>query len=92
MRTPGVIPFYMGTTLSKHELIQTPDASGFKACPSAAIVYSSRLPAISTGNILDRVRTWKIKDAFYLDFSMGLRTVENAPDQVCGGLVRGCES
>lgn len=57
----GIIPFYMGVTLSKSQLIRMLESSGFEVDESTAIVHSPRILAIWTGRILNRTGNRKVK-------------------------------
>lgn len=65
LRSLGLIPFYMGATLSRPELIHALEANGFNVCDSTAIVHSPRILAIRLGNILDRVGHGRTRTYFY---------------------------
>ena len=65
LRSLGLIPFYMGVTLSRPELIHALEANGFKVCDSTAIVHSPRILAIRIGNILDRVGHGRTRAYFH---------------------------
>ncbi len=60
----GIIPFYMGVTLSKPQLIRILESSGFTVLDSTAIVHSPRILAIWTGYIVDRIGSERIKVYF----------------------------
>lgn len=60
----GFIPFYMGVTLSRSELISSLESSGFAVHDVAAIVHSPRMLAIWVGYILDRVGAEQLKGGF----------------------------
>jgi SAM-dependent methyltransferase len=55
LKSLGVIPFYMGVTLSRPELIHALESNGFSVCDSTAIVHRPRILAIRIGNILGKV-------------------------------------
>ena len=61
----GIIPFYMGVTLSKSELIRILESSGFRVHDSTAIVHSPRIIAIWTGYILAKIGSEKAMIYFY---------------------------
>jgi SAM-dependent methyltransferase len=52
LKRVGVIPYYMGVTLSRPELIRALESSGFRVCGSTAVVHSPRILAILTVRIL----------------------------------------
>jgi SAM-dependent methyltransferase len=53
LKRVGVIPYYMGATLSRPELIRALESSGFRVCGSTAIVHSPRILAILAERLLD---------------------------------------
>jgi SAM-dependent methyltransferase len=55
LKAVGVIPFFMGVTLSRSELVRALEARGFRVCESTAIVHSPRIFAIWTGHVLNRM-------------------------------------
>lgn len=60
----GLIPFYMGVTLSVSELIRILKSSGFDVHNCTAIVHSPRILAIWIGYVLNRIGSEKIKGYF----------------------------
>jgi len=54
LRFLGVIPFYMGATLSRPALVRVLESVGFRVCESTAIAHAPRIFAIRVGRILDR--------------------------------------
>ncbi len=56
----GFIPFYMGVTLSKSELICFLESTGFAVHGVGAIVHSPRILAIWIGFILERIGSTRI--------------------------------
>jgi SAM-dependent methyltransferase len=54
LRFLGVIPFYMGATLSTTALVRVLEPIGFRVCESTAIAHAPRIVAIRVGRILDR--------------------------------------
>ena len=50
----GVIPYYMGATLSRPELTRALESSGFRVCDSTAVVHSPRIFAVLIARILAR--------------------------------------
>jgi SAM-dependent methyltransferase len=73
LRSLDIIPFYMGATLSRPELIRALEANGFTVCDSTAIVHSPRILAIRIGNLLDRVGHGRMRACFH----RVLKTVEH---------------
>ena len=61
----GIIPFYMGVTLSKPQLIRALESSGFTVHGNTAIIHSPRILAIWTGYIVDRIGSERIKVYFH---------------------------
>lgn len=60
----GIIPYRMGVTLSKHELIRALESSGFKVCDTVFIDHAPRILVIFIGRFLDKIRKNKIKKRF----------------------------
>jgi len=52
LRALGLVPFYMGATLSKAELVLALEAKGFKVCDSTIIVHSPRILAVWIGRFI----------------------------------------
>ena len=65
LRLFGLIPFYMGVTLSKPQLIRILESTGFRVHDSTAIVHSPRILAIWTGYILNKIGSERIKVYFH---------------------------
>jgi len=61
LKRSRLIPFYMGVTLSKPQLVRVLESCGFRVHESTAIVHSPRMLAIWTGHILNRTGNKKIK-------------------------------
>ncbi len=60
----GIIPFYMGVTVSQHELIRILESNGFSVHDSTYIDHSPRIFAIRIGHILEKIGSKKIKICF----------------------------
>jgi SAM-dependent methyltransferase len=60
----GIIPYYMGVTLSRSELIRALESRGFKVRDSTAIVHSPRMFAIWTSHQLGRTKHEGMKACF----------------------------
>ncbi len=54
LRSLRLIPFYMGKTLSRSELVRALEASGFRVCECTAIAHFPRIVAIRAGRLLER--------------------------------------
>jgi SAM-dependent methyltransferase len=54
LRFLGLIPFYMGVTLSEPELVRALELSGFRVCESTAIAHAPRIIVILVGRWLER--------------------------------------
>jgi SAM-dependent methyltransferase len=54
LRSLGLIPFYMGVTLSEPELRRTLASNGFRVCESTAIAHAPRILAIRAGRMLEK--------------------------------------
>jgi SAM-dependent methyltransferase len=52
----GIIPYYMGETLSRTELIRALESKGFVICDSTVVVHSPRIFAIWAGHFLGRMK------------------------------------
>jgi SAM-dependent methyltransferase len=61
LKLSKLIPFYMGVTLSRSQLVRVLESCGFRVHESTAIVHSPRILAIWTGHILNRTGNDKIK-------------------------------
>ena len=61
LKSSKLIPFYMGVTLSKTQLVHVLKTCGFRVCESMAIVHSPRILAIWTGHLLNRKKNDKIE-------------------------------
>ncbi|MBW1742050.1 MAG: class I SAM-dependent methyltransferase [Deltaproteobacteria bacterium] len=61
LKLSKLIPFYMGVTLSKTQLIRVLESCGFRVHESRAIVHSPRILAIWTGHILSRAENRKVE-------------------------------
>jgi len=60
----GIIPFYMGVTMSKSELAEALESIGFEAADSTIIVHSPRALAIWVGSLLGRTKWEGMKACF----------------------------
>ena len=60
----GVIPYYMGVTLSRAELVRALESIGFKVADSTVIVHSPRVLAIWAGSFLGRTKWEWMKAGF----------------------------
>ena len=60
----GIIPYFMGVTLSRSELIRALKSKGFATCDSTVIVHSPRIFAIWAGRFLAGVRRQAIRRCF----------------------------
>jgi SAM-dependent methyltransferase len=63
LRFLGIIPFYMGATLSRSALVRLLESIGFEVQESTAIAHAPRIVAIRVGRILDgwgnrRISEW----------------------------------
>ncbi len=65
LRFLGVIPFYMGVTLSRPDLVRALESNGFQACESTAIAHAPRILAIWVGRILERRSGRGIREGFH---------------------------
>ena len=65
LRFLGLIPFYMGVTLSEPELVRALESSGFKVCESTAIAHAPRILAIRAGRMLDRRGGRRIRESLH---------------------------
>jgi SAM-dependent methyltransferase len=61
----GVIPFYMGITLSRPELVSILESNGFRILDSTAIVHCPRILAIWIGKIVGMVGSEKTRIYFH---------------------------
>ncbi len=64
LKSFGLIPFYVGVTVSRPELILILESNGFRVHGSTAIVHSPRILAIWTGYVLGRIGSERIKVYF----------------------------
>ena len=79
LRFLGLIPFYMGVTLSRPALVRLLESIGFGACESTAVAHAPRIFAIRVGRILDkrggkRIREWLRKLLRLFEHLEGLPT------------------
>lgn len=65
LRWLGLVPYYMGKTVSKSKLVHTLRSIGFSVCESTYIVHSPRIVAIWTGYIIDRIGIETFKHFFH---------------------------
>jgi len=65
LKSFGLIPFDMGVTISKHELIRILKSSGFEVHNYTAIVHSPRILGIWIGYVINRMGNKKIKIYFH---------------------------
>ncbi len=84
LRLFGVIPFYMGVTLSRPELVSELELNGFKVSDSSAIVHSPRILAIWTGHIFNRLGSKKIT-AYFHRFLRAFELLEKFPAKFITG-------
>ena len=57
----GIIPYYMGVTVSRHELIRILESNGFSVHDSTYIDHSPRILVIWIGNIIEKLACERIK-------------------------------
>jgi SAM-dependent methyltransferase len=60
----GIIPYYMGVTLSRSELVRTLESIGFAVSNSTVLVHSPRALAIWAGLIIGKLKHEKIRASF----------------------------
>ncbi len=78
LRSLGVIPFYMGATLSEPALVRALESSGFRVCESTAIAHAPRVLAIRAGRLLARRGGGRMRDGF-LRLLRALERLERLP-------------
>lgn len=61
----GLIPYYMGVTCSRSQLIRALQSQGFRVEDSTAIVHSPRIIAIRAGRILEKVGRQRSEATFH---------------------------
>ncbi len=64
MKLLGVIPFYMGVTVSRHELIRILESNGFSVHDSTYIDHSLRILVVWIGYVLEKIGSERIKICF----------------------------
>jgi len=64
LRFFGIIPFYMGRTLSRTELARVLEANGFKVQEHTSIVHSPRIVAIWLGYMIEKTGSNHTKSGF----------------------------
>ncbi len=64
LKSFGIIPFYMGITVSWHELIRILESNGFRVQDSTAIDHPPRILAIWAGYILGLIGSKMINGYF----------------------------
>lgn len=84
LRFLGVIPFYMGKTLSRPELVRALEASGFRVCESTAIAHFPRIVAIRLGRLLGRKGGGGIRAPF-LKLLLAFERLERLPTKYVTG-------
>ncbi|MBW2173253.1 MAG: class I SAM-dependent methyltransferase [Deltaproteobacteria bacterium] len=84
LKLSGLIPFYMGVTLSKPQLIRVLESCNFMVRESTAIVHSPRILAIWTGRILDKIGSEWIK-AYIKRFLRIFERLEKFPTRYMTG-------
>jgi SAM-dependent methyltransferase len=62
LRFLGLIPYYMGVTLSEPELVCELESNGFKVCASTAIAHAPRILVIRLGQMLGRNGRGRIRE------------------------------
>jgi SAM-dependent methyltransferase len=60
----GIIPYYMGVTLSRFELVRALESEGFRVCGSTVIVHSPRILTIWAGYFLGRLKSERLNARF----------------------------
>ena len=65
LKSLGVIPYYMGVTCSKSELLRVLQSNGFRVVASTAIVHSPRIFAIWIGKILGEIGSERVRACFH---------------------------
>lgn len=75
-----LIPFYMGVTVSRPELILMLESNGFRVRDSTAIVHSPRILAIWIGDIIDRMGSERIT-VYFLRLLVIFELLEKLPLQ-----------
>lgn len=61
----GLVPYYMGVTLSKSELERVLESTGFEVFESTSIVHAPRILGIWAGRILQRLGNEKLKEYYF---------------------------
>jgi SAM-dependent methyltransferase len=80
----GVIPYYMGVTCSRPQLIRALESEGFRVDDSTAIVHGPRIVAIHAGRLLDRIGRERSKASF-LRLLRALEGLERLPTKYVTG-------
>jgi ubiquinone/menaquinone biosynthesis C-methylase UbiE len=60
----GIIPYYMGVTLSRCELVRALESGGFRICDSTVIIHSPRIFAMWAGYFLGRLKRERLNARF----------------------------
>lgn len=84
LRFLGVIPFYMGATLSRPALVRVLESTGFRVRESTAIAHAPRIFAIRVGRILDR-RGSKAMGAWFRKLLRLFERLEGLPTRYVTG-------
>jgi SAM-dependent methyltransferase len=74
----GIIPYYMGATLSRFELMGALESAGFNVAASTAIIHSPRILAIWAGSIIGRIKREWIK-ACFVSLLRAIEIIERLP-------------
>ena len=80
----GIIPYYMGVTLSRAELVRALESIGFKVTGSTVIVHSPRVLAIWAGSVLSRTR-WEGMKAGLVRLLRAIEYIERLPTKQLTG-------
>jgi SAM-dependent methyltransferase len=84
LKSIGIIPYYMGVTLSKTELIRAMEGQGFKIKESSVIVHCPRFFAIWTGFLVNRLGSKTINKCFLKILDI-FEYLENLPSKYLTG-------
>jgi SAM-dependent methyltransferase len=74
----GIIPYYMGVTLSPPELMDALESAGFRVADSTVIVHSPRILAIWAGSLIGKTK-WKWMKACFVSLLKAMEYTERLP-------------
>ncbi len=84
LRRLGIIPYYMGVTLSRPELVDALESAGFRVDDSTVIVHSPRIVAIWASSLIGRTKREWMKSCF-VRLLKAMERIERLPSKSLTG-------